>query len=216
MPTIRRVAPGAARPAVYVAYHDHEWGRPERDPKRLFELLILESFQAGLAWITILRKREGFRAAFQGFDPETLASWGEPEVARLLQDPGIVRHRGKIEGTIRGAKAFLRIEAAQGFSPFLWSFVNGQPILNHPPAFPMSPAQTPQSQAMSKALKAEGFNFVGPTITYAFMQASGMVNDHLVTCPLGAIRLIAPWPFGPQAAIYGQTFRHEGDHAGSG
>jgi DNA-3-methyladenine glycosylase I len=167
---------------LYQAYHDHEWGRPERDPQQLFELLILESFQAGLSWITILRKRDGFRAAFQGFDPVLLATWGEPEVTRLLQDPGIVRHRGKIEGTIRGAQAFLRIEAAQGFSPFLWSFTGGQTLVNHPETLAEVPSQTPQSQAMSKALKAEGFNFVGPTITYAFMQAAGLVNDHLATC----------------------------------
>jgi len=167
---------------LYQAYHDHEWGRPERDPKRLFELLILESFQAGLSWITILRKRDGFRAAFQGFDPATLATWGEPEITRLLQDPGIVRHRGKIEGTIRGAQAFLRIEAREGFAPFLWSFTGGQPLINLPKSLAEVAALTPQSQAMSKALKREGFNFVGPTITYAFMQASGMVNDHLATC----------------------------------
>lgn len=167
---------------LYQAYHDDEWGRPERDPKRLFELLILESFQAGLSWITILRKRDGFRAAFQGFDPDILATWGEADVTRLLQDPGIVRHRGKIEGTIRGAQAFLRIEAAQGFSAFLWSFTGGQPLVNHPKTLAQVPGQTQQSQAMSKALKAEGFNFVGPTITYAFMQASGMVNDHLASC----------------------------------
>ncbi len=167
---------------LYVAYHDDEWGRPVHDPRRLFELLILESFQAGLSWITILRKRDHFRAAFAGFDPETLAQWGEGEVARLLADPGIVRHRGKIEGTLRGARAFLRIEAAQGFAPFLWSFVGGTPVDNRPARMSDVPAQTPASQAMSRALKAEGFAFVGPTITYAFMQASGMVNDHLATC----------------------------------
>ena len=172
--------PWCGSDALYRAYHDHEWGRPERDPKRLFELLILESFQAGLSWITILRKRDSFRAAFRGFDPSTLAAWGEAEITGLLADPGIVRHRGKIEGTIRGAQAFLRIEAREGFSPFLWTFA--------PPSGPVPrtladvPAQTPQSQALSKALKREGFNFVGPTITYAFMQASGMVNDHLATC----------------------------------
>lgn len=168
---------------LYVDYHDHEWGRPERDSKKLFELLILESFQAGLAWITILRKREGFRAAFQGFDPATIATWGEAEITRLLSDPGIVRHRGKIEGTIRGAQAFLRIEGAQGFSPFLWSFVGGTPIQRRPVTMTEVPGQTVESLAMSKALKREGFNFVGPTITYAFMQASGMVNDHLINCP---------------------------------
>lgn len=168
---------------LYVDYHDHEWGRPERDPRKLFEMLILESFQAGLAWITILRKREGFRAAFHGFAPETLASWGEAEVTRLLADPGIVRHRGKIEGTLRGARAFLRIEAEKGFSPFLWSFVGGQPLQPRPTHMSDVPGQTEVSQAMSIALKAEGFNFVGPTITYAFMQAAGMVNDHLANCP---------------------------------
>ncbi|WP_374429195.1 DNA-3-methyladenine glycosylase I [Tabrizicola sp.] len=168
---------------LYMAYHDHEWGRPERDPHRLFELLILESFQAGLAWITILRKREGFRTAFAGFDPAVIATWGEPEVTRLLQDPGIVRHRGKIEGTIRGAQAFLLIEARQGFSPFLWSFA--PPPGSRPATTAQVPSQTAQSQAMSKALKAEGFNFVGPTITYAFMQASGMVNDHIAACDWG-------------------------------
>lgn len=167
---------------MYQAYHDDEWGRPERDPRRLFQLLVLESFQAGLSWITILRKRDHFRAAFQGFDPDVIATWSEPEVTRLLQDPGIVRHRGKIEGTIRGARAYQRIEAAQGFSPFLWSFTGGQPLVNHPTAMTDVPGQTPQSQAMSKALKSQGFNFVGPTITYAFMQAAGMVNDHLATC----------------------------------
>ncbi len=167
---------------LYVAYHDDEWGRPERDPQRLFQLLILEGFQAGLAWITILRKREGFRSAFQGFDPAVIANWGEDEVSRLLQDSGIIRHRGKIEGTIRGAQAFLRIEAREGFAPFLWSFVGNDPRVNRPQSMAEVPAQTPESQAMSKALKREGFAFVGPTITYAFMQASGMVNDHLATC----------------------------------
>ena len=168
---------------LYVAYHDHEWGRPERDPRKLFELLNLESFQAGLSWITILRKRESFRSAFQGFDPEILARWGEDDVSRLLADPGIVRHRGKIEGTLRGAKAYLQIEADIGFSGFLWDFVDGKPILNNPTGMADVPARTPASLAMSKALKHRGFNFVGPTITYAFMQAAGMVNDHLASCP---------------------------------
>lgn len=168
---------------LYVAYHDDEWGRPERDPHRLFELLILESFQAGLSWITILRKRDHFRAAFHGFDPSVIAAWGEAETMCLLQDSGIVRHRGKIEGTIRGAQAFLSIEAREGFSPFLWSFA--PPAGPRPASLAQVPAQTPHSQAMSKALKAEGFNFVGPTITYAFMQASGMVNDHIAACDWG-------------------------------
>jgi DNA-3-methyladenine glycosylase I len=178
--------PWCGTDATYIAYHDHEWGRPERDPGRLFELLILESFQAGLSWITILRKREAFRAALAGFNPETLATWGEPDVRRLLADPGIVRHRGKIEGALRGARAFRRIEAGQGFSAFLWSFVGGQPVVNRPKTLSDVPVQTPQSQAMSQALKAEGFSFVGSTIAYAFMQASGMVNDHLVSCAFGS------------------------------
>ena len=182
---------------LYVAYHDLEWGRPERDGQKLFELLILEAFQAGLSWITILRKRDSFRAAFQGFDPKIIATWAEPEVARLVQDPGIIRHRGKIEAAIRGAQAWLRIEAEQGFSPFLWSFTAGQPILNHPIRLSDVPGQTAQSQAMSKALKAKGFNFVGPTITYAFMQAAGMVNDHLASCAFRD----APLAFAPQTAI---------------
>jgi DNA-3-methyladenine glycosylase I len=167
---------------LYVAYHDTEWGRPERDPRALFECLILEGFQAGLNWFTILKKRETFRAAFANFDPEVIATWGEPEILRLLQDPGIIRHRGKIEATIAGARAYQRIEAREGFSSFLWTLA-GPPKDNQVTAMAQVPAQTPASLAMSKALKAEGFKFVGPTITYAFMQAVGMVNDHLVTCP---------------------------------
>ncbi len=171
---------------LYTAYHDREWGRPERDPRKLFELLILEGFQAGLSWITILRKRDSFRAAFAGFDPAILATWGEAEVLRLLADPGIVRHRGKIEGTLRAARAFGRIEEGPGFAAFLWAFVGGQPIVNRPARMADVPARTATSETMSKALKAEGFNFVGPTITYAFMQAAGMVNDHLSGCAFGA------------------------------
>jgi DNA-3-methyladenine glycosylase I len=184
--TLEDRCPWCGTDPLYVAYHDDEWGRPERDPRRLFELLCLESFQAGLSWITILRKRTEFRAAFAGFHPETLATWGEPEITRLLANPGIVRHRGKIEGTIRGAQAFLRIEAEQGFSQFLWSFTKGEPLQPRRQRMSDVPGHTPDSLAMSKALKAQGFNFVGPTITYAFMQASGMVNDHLVTCPCHA------------------------------
>jgi DNA-3-methyladenine glycosylase I len=189
--------PWCGEDPLYVAYHDREWGRPEHDPRRLFELLLLESFQAGLSWITILRKRDGFRAAFCGFDPATLAGWGEAEVARLLEDPGIIRHRGKIEGAICGARAFLRIEAGPGFSPFLWAFVGGRPLDNRPGTLADVPAQTPQSLAMSKALKAQGFRFVGPTVAYAFMQASGMVNDHLAACPARRAPLAPPG----QAAI---------------
>ena len=168
---------------VYCAYHDHEWGVPERDGRALWEKLILDGFQAGLSWITILRKRENFRQAFEGFDPAVIASWGEPEVARLLSDPGIIRHRGKIEATIRNARAWLQIEARTGFAPFLWDFVGGVPQQNRFTAHGQIPTATPASHAMSKALKQAGFGFCGPTITYAFMQATGLVNDHLVTCP---------------------------------
>ena len=168
---------------LYVAYHDSEWGIPEHDPRALWECLMLEAFQAGLSWITILRRRETFRAAFAGFDPAVVATWGEAETLRLLQDPGIIRHRDKIEATIRGARAFLRIEAGEGFSNFIWKHVDHQPILNHLPNMAAAPTQTLQAQALAKALKKEGFTFCGPTITYAFMQAVGMVNDHLLTCP---------------------------------
>lgn len=168
---------------LYVDYHDTEWGVPETDPRALWEKLILDGFQAGLAWITILRKREGFRSAFAGFDPQTIAHWGEADVARLLADPGIVRHRGKIEATIGNARAWLAIEEKGGFAPFLWQFVDGSPVQNRFASMREVPVDTPASQAMSKALKKAGFKFCGPTITYAFMQATGMVNDHMVTCP---------------------------------
>ena len=166
---------------LYVAYHDQEWGVPERDSRALFEKLVLDGFQAGLSWITILKKRDNFRAAFAGFTPEVLATWGAPEVARLLQNPGIVRHRGKIEGTIKSARAYLAIQTVESFSDFLWKFIGPTARQNRFSAGQI-PTQTATSQAMSKALKQAGFTFCGPTITYAFMQAVGMVNDHLVTC----------------------------------
>ncbi len=171
---------------LYCAYHDHEWGVPEWDGRTLWEKLILDGFQAGLSWITILRKRDNFRAAFQGFDPAAIAGWGEGDVARLLANPGIIRHRGKIESTIKNARAFLEIEAREGFAPFLWRFVEGRPQQNRFTALSQVPAATPVSEAISKALKKAGMGFCGPTITYAFMQAVGMVNDHLVTCPAHA------------------------------
>lgn len=167
---------------LYVAYHDTEWGVPERDPRALFEKLTLEAFQAGLSWITILRKREGFRSAFAGFDPAIIAGWGDAEVARLLQDSGIVRHRGKIEATIGNARAYLEIEEKQGFSPYLWGFVADAPIQNQWTSLSEVPGSTDISKVLSKDLKARGFKFCGPTIVYAFMQAVGMVNDHLVSC----------------------------------
>lgn len=168
---------------LYVAYHDEEWGVPEFDGRALWEKLILDGFQAGLSWITILRKRPAFRAAFDGFRPEIVAGWGEAEVARLLADAGIVRHRGKIEGAIGSARAFLKIEGRMPFADFLWRHLDGQPLVNRFASPSEVPAETPLSVRISKELKAEGFTFCGPTIVYAFMQATGMVNDHLVTCP---------------------------------
>lgn len=168
---------------LYVAYHDTEWGVPERESRALWEKLCLEGFQAGLSWITILRKRAAFRAAFAGFDPARVALWGESDIVRCLADPGIVRHRGKIAATIGNARAFEQIEAAQGFSAYLWDFVDGTPIQNRWTTMAQVPAATDLSTALSKDLKARGFKFCGPTIVYAFLQATGMVNDHLVTCP---------------------------------
>jgi DNA-3-methyladenine glycosylase I len=168
---------------LYVAYHDTEWGVPEYDARALWEKLVLDGFQAGLAWITILRKREAFRAAFDGFDPEKVARYGEADRARLLADPGIVRSGAKIDATIRGARLWLDMrERGEDFSAFLWDFVDGRPV--QPGAATMAdvPAQTPTSVAMAKALKARGFSFCGPVITYAFMQATGMVNDHVHAC----------------------------------
>ena len=168
---------------LYVDYHDHEWGRPDTDSRALWEKLILDGFQAGLAWITILRKRPAFRAAFDGFDPERVARYGEADIQRLLGDAGIVRHRGKIEATIGNAQAFLKIEEREGFDRFLWRFYDGRPQQNDFRTMAEVPAETETSRAMSKALRAEGFRFCGPTIVYAFAQACGLVNDHLVGCP---------------------------------
>lgn len=167
---------------LYVAYHDTEWGVPERDARALWEKLILDGFQAGLAWITILRKREGFRAAFEGFDPQVIAGWGEADVARLLGDAGIVRSRAKIEATIGNARAYLKIAEAEGFDQWLWRYVDGVPLQNDFASMADVPAATPLSERISKDLKKAGFRFAGPTIVYAFMQAVGMVNDHVVDC----------------------------------
>ncbi|MEM0977949.1 MAG: DNA-3-methyladenine glycosylase I [Pseudomonadota bacterium] len=168
--------------ADYVEYHDTEWGVPEYDGRALWEKLVLDGFQAGLSWITILRKREAFRQAFAGFDPEKVANFTGTDVARLLTDEGIVRHRGKIEATIIGAQRFLEIENAQGFSKFVWDYVDGRPIQNAWTSLSDVPAATPLSTQMSKDFKKAGFKFCGPTIVYAWMQACGLVNDHLVTC----------------------------------
>ena len=168
---------------VYVAYHDEEWGVPEFDDKALFEKLILDGFQAGLSWITILRKRNAFRSAFEGFDPEKIAHFGASDVERLMGDAGIVRNRAKIEASITNARAWIEIQSSEpGFAHYLWDFVEGVPVQNSFKSMSEVPAETPVSQAMSKDLKARGFRFCGPTIVYAFMQAVGMVNDHVVTC----------------------------------
>lgn len=168
---------------IYIAYHDQEWGVPEYDSRALWEKLILDGFQAGLSWITILKKRDNFREAFQGFDPNIIAQWGEAEVQRLLQNPGIIRHRGKIEATISNAVAWQKIEAEMGFDKYLWDYVGGSPLQNSFATLAEVPAQTPLSQEISKDLKKRGFKFCGPTIVYAFMQACGLVNDHLLGCP---------------------------------
>lgn len=165
------------------AYHDREWGVPEWDGRALWEKLVLDGFQAGLSWSTILNKRAAFREAFQGFDPKVISEWGAPEIARLLQNEGIVRHRGKIAATITNAQAFLKVEAREGFAPYVWAHVGGAPIQNRFDANNPRPAQTEISQKLSKNLKKEGFKFCGPTIVYAWMQACGMVNDHAVDCP---------------------------------
>ena len=168
---------------LYVDYHDTEWGVPEYDSRTLWEKLILDGFQAGLSWLTILKKRENFRRAFNGFNPNEIAGWGEAEVLRLLNDKGIVRHRGKIEATIGNAQAWQKREQEQGFDRFIWDRVGGNPVQNDIPGMAHIPAETPLSRQVSKDLKAAGFKFCGPTIVYAWMQACGVVNDHVVTCP---------------------------------
>ena len=175
--------PWAGVEQIYRDYHDFEWGMPEWDSRALWEKLILDGFQAGLSWITILKKRENFRAAFDGFDPARIAEWGEAEVQRCLADPGIIRHRGKIEATIGNARAYLAIQEKQGFDAFLWDYVDGAPIQNTWCTLAEVPAYTPLSERVSKDLKKAGFRFCGPTIVYAAMQAMGLINDHLVTCP---------------------------------
>jgi DNA-3-methyladenine glycosylase I len=172
---------GIAEP-IYARYHDQEWGVPQPDDRALFEKLVLEGFQAGLSWLTILKKRENFRRAFHGFVPERIARYGAKDVARLMADPGIVRNRLKVEATIDNARAVLKLTQRTPLSTFLWSFLGGHPQINRHKSFNTVPAETPTSKAISKALKAEGFRFVGPTTVYAFMQSTGMVNDHLVTC----------------------------------
>ena len=174
--------PWAQHDPLYVAYHDDEWGVPELDDRALFEKLILDGFQAGLSWITILRKRENFRRAFDGFEPEKIARYTPKRVERLMQDIGIVRNRMKIEGTVLSARAYLDIMEKEGFSRLLWDFLDGKPKVNRFRSTAQVPAETELSRRISKELARRGFKFCGPTIVYAFMQAVGMVNDHLVTC----------------------------------
>ncbi|MFN7957652.1 MAG: DNA-3-methyladenine glycosylase I [Holophagaceae bacterium] len=168
---------------LYVAYHDEEWGVVQHDDHRLFEKLVLEGAQAGLSWITVLRKREAYRKLFHGFDPVKVAAMTDAELEAVLQDPGIVRNRLKVFSTRRNALAFLAVQREFGsFDAFLWSFVGGVPKVNHPKSLAEVPAVTPEAEALSKALKKRGFTFVGPTIMYAYMQSMGLVDDHLVDC----------------------------------
>ncbi len=168
---------------LYVAYHDTEWGVPEHDDRALYEKLVLDGFQAGLSWITILRKRENFRAAFRGFEPEKIALFGEKDVARLMADAGIVRNRAKIDGAVTSARAYLALpESGETLDALLWQFTAGKTLRNRWSGLTQIPSETPESRAMSKELRTRGFKFCGPTICYAFMQAVGMVNDHVTTC----------------------------------
>lgn len=169
---------------LYREYHDTEWGLPLRNDRALFELLILEGAQAGLSWATVLKKRAHYRQVFDGFDPQAIAGYDEQKIGELLADPGIIRNRAKIAATLQNARAYLALTAGgQSFSDFLWAFVGGTPVQNAWTSLAGVPAKTAQSDALSKALSRAGFKFVGSTICYAFMQASGMVNDHLVSCP---------------------------------
>ena len=184
MPSTPTRCPWCGSDPLYTAYHDTEWGVPCHDERALFEFLILEGAQAGLSWITILRKRENYRRAYHGFDPAKIARYGEKDVARLLGDAGIVRNRLKIAASIDNARATLELyERGGSLDQLLWSFVDGRPRINRWKAMSEIPAVTPQAEALSKELKRRGFRFIGPTVMYAHMQATGMVNDHLVTCP---------------------------------
>ena len=167
---------------LYVAYHDEEWGTPSRDERHLYEMLVLEAAQSGLSWATILHKREGYRRAFAGFDPEAVARFGPQDVERLLADPGIVRNRLKVESAIDNARRVLELRERDGFAELLWSFVGGEPLVGRWSSTSEIPAQTEASTAMSKELKRRGFRFVGPTVCYSLMQGAGLVNDHTVDC----------------------------------
>jgi len=183
---VARCAWGVEGDALYGAYHDEEWGRPSRDERHLFEMIVLEGAQAGLSWSTILRKREGYRRAFAGFDPEVVARFDDADVARLLGDAGIVRNRLKVESTVANARAVLVLRDDGGsLVDLLWSFVGGSPLDRRAASLGDLPAETAESRAMSKELKRGGFRFIGPTVCYAFMQAAGLVNDHVVGCAAG-------------------------------
>lgn len=174
---------GWAKNELAIAYHDAEWGVPRRDDRTLFEFLVLEGAQAGLSWDTILRKRPRYAEVFADFDAAKVSRFTPARIEKLLLDPGIVRHRGKVEGAVTNARAFVKVQAQHGsFGPWIWQFVGGVPIVNHWERPAQVPAVSPESVAMSKALRKAGFTFVGPTICYAFMQATGMVDDHLVSC----------------------------------
>lgn len=181
-PDGRARCPWAGHDPLYVDYHDKEWGKPERDSRALYEKLVLDGFQAGLSWITILRKREAFRDAFDGFDPRRIARFDDRRIEQLMLNDGIVRNRLKIEGAILSARAWIEIENTVGFSNYLWRFVDNEPIVNAFQRMSETPTQTPLSETIAKDLKKQGFRFCGPTIVYAFMQAVGMVDDHLLDC----------------------------------
>jgi DNA-3-methyladenine glycosylase I len=189
--------PWAGTDPLYVAYHDTDWGVPEWDGRALFEKLVLDGFQAGLSWITILRKREAFRKAFDGFDPAKIARYGEKDFARLMANPGIVRNGAKVQAAPALARIYLDIEARGGFAKHVWSFVDGRPLKPKRKTLADIPAVSPEAEALSKDLKQRGAKFVGPTIVYAFMQAVGMVNDHLGDCcrhgPCAALGERPPW-----------------------
>jgi len=182
MSDLERCPWGLADP-LYLAYHDQEWGVPQHEDRALFEMLILEGAQAGLSWLTILRRREGYRRAFEGFDPAVVARYGDAQIAALLADPGIIRNRLKVHAAVQNARCFLAVQDEFGtFDVYIWQFVGGAPRQNSFTDVRQLPAETPESRAMSQDLRKRGFKFVGPTICYAFMQACGLVNDHLVTC----------------------------------
>lgn len=187
--------PWAGTEQIYIDYHDKEWGIPLHDDQRLFEMLILEGMQAGLSWITVLKKRENFRSAFDNFDAKKIAAYDSKKIEELMQNPGIIRNRRKITAAVSNAKAFLEIQKEFGsFDRFIWDYVNGTPIVNHFKSMSEVPANTPLSDKISRDLKKRGFSFVGTTIIYSFMQAVGMVDDHLITCPFHTDNKTAPSP----------------------